>query len=119
MSAILTEEPRREVARIQDIGMAKVRVEVWAVAVLMVSKANRDFFGETESVYERAYDAFCQIERATGRLASQIHPLENASPRFSCAVWATEASLRSNPANAAVGLASVVCGLASMTYWDA
>ena len=50
MSAILTDEQRAEVVRIQDIVMAKVRVEVAAMAELMVSKANREFFGETEFV---------------------------------------------------------------------
>ena len=50
MSIELTEDQREEVARIQDIVMAKVRVEVAAMAELMVSKANREFFGETEFV---------------------------------------------------------------------
>ena len=50
MSMSLTEDQREEAARIQDIVMAKVRVEVWAMAELMVSKPNREFFGETEFV---------------------------------------------------------------------
>lgn len=50
MSAILTEAQRSEVARIQDIVMAKVRVEVAAMAEMMVLKSNGEFFGETEFV---------------------------------------------------------------------
>lgn len=50
MSIELTEEQREEVARIQDIVMAKVRVEVAAMAEMMVLKSNGEFFGETEFV---------------------------------------------------------------------
>jgi len=50
MGVSLTEEQLSEVARIKDIVMAKVRVEVEAMAQLMVSKSNGEFFGETEFV---------------------------------------------------------------------
>lgn len=46
----LTEEQVDEAARIQDIVMAKVRVEVKAMAEMMVSKSNGEFFGATEFV---------------------------------------------------------------------
>lgn len=50
MSLEMTDEQREEVARIQDVVMAKMRVEVAAMAELMVLKSNREFFGETEFV---------------------------------------------------------------------
>ncbi len=46
----LTDEQVDEVARIKDIVMAKVRVEVEAMAEMMVSKSNGEFFGATEFV---------------------------------------------------------------------
>jgi hypothetical protein len=46
----LTEDPVEEVARIKDIVMAKVRVEIDAMAEMMVSKSNGEFFGATEFV---------------------------------------------------------------------
>ena len=50
MSLQLTDEQVDEVARIKDIVMAKVRVEVEAMAEMMVSKSNGEFFGATEFV---------------------------------------------------------------------
>lgn len=50
MTLQLTEEQVEEVARIKDIVMAKVRVEIDAMAEMMVSKSNGEFFGETEFV---------------------------------------------------------------------
>lgn len=50
MSIELNPEPREEVARIQDIVMAKVRVKVAAMVELMVLKSNREFLGESEFV---------------------------------------------------------------------
>lgn len=44
----LTAEQMDETARIKDIVMAKVRVE--AMAEMMVSKSNEEFFGGTEFV---------------------------------------------------------------------
>lgn len=46
----MTEEQVEEVARIKDIVMAKVRAEVDAMAEMMVSKSNGEFFGATEFV---------------------------------------------------------------------
>lgn len=46
----LTEEQVDEVSRIKDIVMAKVRVEIDAMAEMMVSKSNGEFFGATEFV---------------------------------------------------------------------
>ncbi len=46
----LTEEQVEEVAQIQDIVMAKMRVEVKVMAEMMVSKSSGEFFGETEFV---------------------------------------------------------------------
>ena len=50
MSNEMTDQQREEMARIQDIVMAKVRVEVAAMAEMMVLKSNGEFFGETEFV---------------------------------------------------------------------
>ena len=50
MSLEMTDQQREEMARIQDIVMAKVRVEVAAMAEIMVLKSNGEFFGETEFV---------------------------------------------------------------------
>ena len=50
MSVEMTDEQRAEMARIQDIVMVKVRVEVAAMAEMMVVKSNGEFFGETEFV---------------------------------------------------------------------
>lgn len=49
MTLQLTEEQVAEVARIKDIVMAKVRVEVDAMAEMMVSKSNGEFFGGRSS----------------------------------------------------------------------
>lgn len=50
MARDLTDAQREEVARIQDIVMAKVRVEVAQMAEMMVLKSNGEFFGESEFV---------------------------------------------------------------------
>ena len=50
MSNEMTDQQREEMARIQDIVMAKVRVEVAAMAEMLVWKSNGEFFGETEFV---------------------------------------------------------------------
>ena len=50
MLAQLTEEQVDEMARIKDIVMAKVRVEVDVMAEMMVSNSNGEFFGATEFV---------------------------------------------------------------------
>ena len=50
MTLEITDQQREEMARIQDIVMAKVRVEVAAMAEMLVLKSNGEFFGETEFV---------------------------------------------------------------------
>lgn len=50
MAGSLTADQVAEVARIKDIVMSKVRIEVDAMVELMVSKPNREFLGETEFV---------------------------------------------------------------------
>ena len=44
----LTPEQLTEAERIEDIVMAKARVEIRAMALLMVSKSNRELLGATE-----------------------------------------------------------------------
>jgi hypothetical protein len=56
----LTAEQEEEAARIQDILMAKARVESRFISRLLVSKPNRELFGETEF----------QIRDAVHRLAA-------------------------------------------------
>jgi hypothetical protein len=46
--SVLTPEQLAEAARIEDILMAKTRVEVRGIAMLLASKSNRELFGETE-----------------------------------------------------------------------
>ena len=44
----LTQEQQAEVERIQDLVMAKARVEIDRMARLLVSKADHELFGQTE-----------------------------------------------------------------------
>ena len=44
----LSPEQVDEVKRIEDVVMAKVRAETHEMAMLLVSRSNREFFGKTE-----------------------------------------------------------------------